>query len=1105
MKTLIAFVIVVLIFSTHVFAREFEARVAKTEAGAEVPLHDNADLTVGNWEFWSNANGILAYHYKPKGIFPKGTANILYMQGVLWGAWLKDAKTGEKIPDSPLRVGGTYYRSGLQPGWIQSDGTPVSSDDPQVKIYFIRKDWKQLSQAQLKREAAYYFDIDSNAVTEQMISELKNTLADNWKNWPVELGAPYNDVNKNGVYDPVFDAGGFPDPTQGDYPGMAGADQVIWFVTNDLNTTKTLQLSGVPPIGLEVQTTLWTYKGDFTPLSQTVFVKYRLINKSAYLLDSMFVAITGDPDVGDYGDDLVGCDTLRNLWFAYNGHPVDAEYFKFGLTPPAIGYLLLAGPVDSLAAPLPSGTPRFLHSFFAFCTGEAVGDPPMGNADFTYGWYNIMQGYLPINDPEHPIPWRIGSGPQKGQVTRFPFSGDPVNDPGGSYGDVDGAGSNLPAGSRHFAGTLGPFRLAPGQTEDIVVAVIGGMGSSNRNAIIELKEISDILNANRNNGLSRLTYTPSPPAVKATSLEDKLVLNWGWDTQRIRETEEFELGALRFEGYNVYQLPSPQANVSDPGAVKIATIDVQDGVTTVNTWRYVRELGRRMILPLFNGPDSGLQRHLVIWKDYLHNQPLYRGSTYYFALTAYAYNSEYPEAPGYESRPAVVSVTMQGTSPGERFEAELHDTLAVQSNKPSDVVCKVRVIDPAATTGHDYQIFFSKCEDSTSVLYGRWVWNLKDETTGQIILKDQRLHTFEKHFELQDEVTADGLALYVQRPEKLLKAVVEVANGSGPLPESQWDDTGAPFHGNNVWRSMSAHSDAVPFYLNIYSQGNWNRMTSDSLLSVPISDDFELRFTHRGGLFLWWDDAGNQWAQVPFEFWDVGYGTYRDTTDDVRCITGGYSGGQTAGVFDFLNADWWGGSRAVASDVIAVRKPLNENGSYDAFARDVQSGRFTMNWWANSQEVLAGLVICELDGSPALPETGTVIRFITTKGPSEALTFWFTAPGRIENDLELARKDVEKINVFPNPVYAGVQIGPNGLVREVKINHLPRLATIRIFDLGGRQIRKLTKNDPSQFLMWDLRNAKGKPVASGLYVIYIDMPELRKTKTLKLMIVQSEN
>ncbi|RLD09581.1 hypothetical protein DRI50_12025, partial [candidate division KSB1 bacterium] len=221
-------------------------------------------------------------------------------------------------------------------------------------------------------------------------------------------------------------------------------------------------------------------------------------------------------------------------------------------------------------------------------------------------------------------------------------------------------------------------------------------------------------------------------------------------------------------------------------------------------------------------------------------------------------------------------------------------------------------------------------------------------------------------------------------------------------------------------------------------------------------------------------------------------------------ITGGYAGGQTAGVFDFLIDDWWGGSLARASDAIDVRKPLNENGSYAAFVRDVQSGSFTMNWWANSQEVLSNLVICELDGSPALPETGTVIRFITTKGPTEALTFRFTAPGRIENDLALAKKDVQKINVFPNPFYAGAQVGPNGFVRKVTFNHLPQQAIIRIFDLGGRQIRKLTKDDPSQFLEWDLCNAKGKPIASGLYVIYIDMPELKMKKVLKLMVVMEE-
>ncbi len=1066
------------------------------------PLHDFASLTVGDWQFWVNNDGILAYYDGSKGIFPKGTADLLYLQGILWGGWLKDPATGVKIQENPLRVGGAYYRSGLQPGWIENGGSPADPNNPNVKVYFIRTDWRSLSDSQLKQEAGYYFDVDTIAVTEQMITDLRTALAENWKNWPVKLGAPFNDVNHNGVYDPVLDADGYPDAQKGDFPGINGADQVIWFAANDLDQNKTRNLSGNLPIGIELQTTLWTYKGDFTPFSQTVFIRHRLINKSAYLLDSMFVAIPGDPDVGNFADDLAGCDTLRNMWFAYNGNVIDKEYAKFGLTPPALGYSLLAGPVDSTAVPLPSGIPRLMHSFFTFCSGEAIGDPPMGVMDFTYGWYNIMRGYLPMIDLSNPLSWITGSGPDEGKPTRFPLSGDPVNDPGGVYGDVDGAGNNLWPGSRHFAGTLGPFRLAPDQSRDIVVAVSGGIGSNNRTAIIELKEINDILRAVYDKNPNQMTFTPLSPAVKATPIGNTVVLNWGWNQQRIHETEAFRLGTLRFEGYNVYQLPSSQTKVSDPRAVKIATIDVKDGVVTVNAWRYISEVGRRLIVPLFTGPDSGLQRHLIIRKDYLHNQPLYLGSTYYFAVTAYEYNEEYPEAPGYESQPTVVSVTMQGAKPGERYMADLNNTLEVQSNMNSDIVCKVVVIDPRATSGHDYQIFFTKNNDSTSANYGRWVWNLKDETDGRVVLKNQLLHEFENHFEWQNEITVDGLALYVQRPKKRIKAIVEIANGNGPLPESQWDDAGATFHGNNVWRDMSAPSDAVRFSLTAYSPNNWWNMKMDSVLAVPTSDDFELRFTQRGGVFLWWDDPGNQWEQVPFEFWDVGYGTYQDSSDDVRCITGGFSGGQTPGVFDFLIEDvCYVGN---ASDVIDVRKPLNEKGSYAAFASDVRSGRFTMDWWANSQAVLSNLIICEADGNPTLPEAGTVVRFITTKGPKEDLKFWFKAPEHVENNLELAKKDVEKINVFPNPFYAEAQLGPNGFVRYVTFNHLPRHAIIRIFDLGGHQVRKLEKNDASQFFSWDLRNSKGKPVGSGLYVVHVEMPELGKTKNLKLMVVMGE-
>lgn len=63
---------------------------------------------------------------------------------------------------------------------------------------------------------------------------------------------------------------------------------------------------------------------------------------------------------------------------------------------------------------------------------------------------------------------------------------------------------------------------------------------------------------------------------------------------------------------------------------------------------------------------------------------------------------------------------------------------------------------------------------------------------------------------------------------------------------------------------------------------------------------------------------------------------------------------------------------------------------------------------------------------------------------------------------------------------------------------------IRIFTLGGVQVRKLEKNDDSQFLQWDLQNETGLPVASGMYIAYVEMPELGKTKTLKLMIIQGE-
>ena len=45
------------------------------------------------------------------------------------------------------------------------------------------------------------------------------------------------------------------------------------------------------------------------------------------------------------------------------------------------------------------------------------------------------------------------------------------------------------------------------------------------------------------------------------------------------------------------------------------------------------------------------------------------------------------------------------------------------------------------------------------------------------------------------------------------------------------------------------------------------------------------------------------------------------------------------------------------------------------------------------------------------------------------------------------------------------------------------------------------KNDNSQFVNWDLTNGHNFWVPSGIYIIYIEMPELGKTKILKLAVV----
>jgi hypothetical protein len=139
----------------------------------------------------------------------------------------------------------------------------------------------------------------------------------------------------------------------------------------------------------------------------------------------------------------------------------------------------------------------------------------------------------------------------------------------------------------------------------------------------------------------------------------------------------------------------------------------------------------------------------------------------------------------------------------------------------------------------------------------------------------------------------------------------------------------------------------------------------------------------------------------------------------------------------------------------------------------------------------------------AYPDVGTVFRIRLTVPNSTNDKFVFTAPVTTQSN-DLARTQLDEINVFPNPYYGVNSEEINKYNRFVTFTHLPNRAKIRIFNLAGVLVRTIEKDDEGQYQRWDLANDSGLPVASGLYLAYIELSDLGETKILKVAIIQEQ-
>ncbi|NOY76662.1 MAG: hypothetical protein GXO76_02200 [Calditrichaeota bacterium] len=1132
-KIKLPFLLVLLVFGLLLSTSYAKDNTGQTNGSLQLakiagePLHTL--LNINKIAHWIQADGISAHDPYTNGsgvYFPRGTygAGVIYTDGLVWGGYVQDGQ------QPSLRVGGTTYTTGLIQGAILSPGTAENANAPDVRIWRIRPDYRT---ADLRQDAAEYFEKSLNEISSSDVEVVRKQYETDWEEWPWQKGAPFydtgyvnangdtvganngvldwgEDTNHNGYLDPGEDANGN-GVLDAEKPGLAGADQVIWFVANDLNEGRTLGLYGSPPIGLELQVTLWGYNRT-DALGNVVFKKFRLIYKGtaatspdAYI-DSMYVAQWSDPDLGEYSDDFVGCDTTLSLSFVYNSSTVDVKFRDYGLAPPSAGYDFLQGPIVKSDNPddqaifngkIRKGYKNLpMTAFNYFAAGSAISDPDREEYAGTLQWFNLMRGLLPRKGT--PFTKNDGVTP-----TKFTLAGDPVT----GEGDVDGV--LLPPGDRRMQMISGPFKMAVGDTQEVVVALVTGLGADRLSSISVLK-FNDISAQYAYDNFFNLPKAPKNPDVKVSDMDKAVILNWGENAQAIEATEGQNEKGYKFEGYNVYQLPSAQATM-DQG-IRIATYDKVDEVTTIMDAQFDPASGQILMKPVQLGKNTGIKRMIKITKDAFTGKPLVNGTDYFFAVTAYNYNGS-PDVPihSLESSLNILRAVPQSPKPGVRYESSLGDTLEVTHDGASDGSVIAYVIDPTQTTGDEYKVTF------TADTSGNVTWNLIDVTTGEVKLENQTNQSGDDNY-----VMVDGLMVKVMGPAKGFHGIWQVHNANGPIP-------GCDVNPNED--IMWIHWLNAPGYPTQQKQGGWvfvthgggtpnseasfiARVLRGTNASRAIPYDFEMRWTAEGGKAYMGYTTGSV-VHVGFELWNIGSNTWDDPSDDYRMIPWIYDvDGDDQ--FSFFGDDpSSSGNNDPASDWIYWRNPKDMSpgtAGYDAWASSEDAGKIgdevlartrLMNWnrYLGDGDAFKYGSLDSATATKQRPEVGTVLRWITNKPNTPKDVFTFKSKGVLKSE-RLAKTDIEKINVYPNPYYG---YNPRELSTEdrfVSFNHLPQKATFRIFNLAGIMVRQLEKNDDSQFFRWDLKNDNELPVASGIYLIHIDMPELGKTKILKLAIVR---
>lgn len=310
------------------------------------------------------------------------------------------------------------------------------------------------------------------------VKKNENYSYPDYANWykMVPYGAPYQDVNGNGIFDSNIDI-----------PGIKDATQTLFLALSDGDISRHTSFEGFgggitnPLIKADIRMTVWSYNIGF--LNDVQFMKFQIIYNNPQELDSARFSFFADPDIWAVLGKHIGCDTLLNLGFGYSGDTVET----YG----AFGFMILKGFVDKT-----SNDTVNMTSFME--TRNSLGSylPCLDIPNDPLGAYWMMKGYNnrgnPIYDPTH-TPF---------ESTKYFFSGDPETNAGWtpskgriigcSYNGTDTAISPSYPSNCGFVLSVGNDKISctQGDTQTVYAAQLMAKGNSNKNSVTNLKEIA---------------------------------------------------------------------------------------------------------------------------------------------------------------------------------------------------------------------------------------------------------------------------------------------------------------------------------------------------------------------------------------------------------------------------------------------------------------------------------------------------------------------------------------------------------------------------------------------------------------------------------------